>query len=457
MYFGFTLQIYKKIKNRSFPWRNIFIIKGRNMKISVVGTGYVGLVNGVCLAFNGHEVTCIDIDKKKIERLNNGMVPIYEEGLDEMFKTAREQGRLMFSGDYSSVSACDLVFICVGTPEGSDGSANLNYVFDAAEKIGKNIKKDALVVLKSTCPVGTTEKVKSVIEKIMLEEHNVWYAFNPEFLKEGVAVNDCLNPDRVVVGLENVEDRKSYAYRTMETLYSGKPVVFTGIKTAEMVKYASNAMLATRISFINEIANLCEKVGADVESVSKCVGMDNRIGPKFLNAGCGYGGSCFPKDVKALIRAGEESGVDMKVLKAVDSVNSLQKNVLYEKSKKYEFKTACILGLAFKPGTDDMREAPAVTLINQLLADGVEVVACDPVAIPTAMKIFGDKIKYQDIPYVAAEGADILFLVTEWEQFKKLDMIWINGVMRGNVLIDGRNIYNRKRMEDFGFIYERIG
>ena len=424
------------------------------MKITIIGTGYVGLVNGVCMAYSGAKVNCIDIDEKKIDGLKTGRSPIYEEGLDTMLRSCISDGQITFSSDYSSVSDSDITFICVGTPQKEDGSANLDYVFEAAKIISRFIKKETVVVLKSTCPVGTTDKIKNIIDNDL-----VHCAFNPEFLKEGKAISDCLNPDRVVVG---IEDGDLYTREVMDELYSEimefKNIIYTDIKSAEMVKYASNAMLATRISFINEIANLCEKVGADINSVSKCVGMDTRIGQKFLNAGCGYGGSCFPKDVKALISTAAENGCDMLVLSAVDEANTRQKEVLYKKYKKHQCgKNITILGTAFKPNTDDIREATSSVLINQLLTDGANITACDPIALGNTMKVFGDRIKYETDPRKAIKDADVVFVVTEWDEFKKITPAELKSLMRGNIVIDGRNIFNKKEMQSAGIVYEHIG
>lgn len=444
---------------------DIILDKRFYMKITVIGTGYVGLANGVCMAYKGVDVTCVDVDAVKIDILNSGKSPIYENLLEPMMRYCIQEKRLHFSTDYSSVADSDATFICVGTPEGEDGSANLDYVISAAKTYAENVKKETALIVKSTVPVGTTDKVRDIVEKEKVKEIKVHYAFNPEFLKEGVAVNDCLNPDRVVVGMDDGD--KYIKDKIIGELYGtrmrlGDKVVTTSIRSAEMVKYASNAMLATRISFINEIANLCEAVGADIDDVSKCVGMDSRIGPKFLKAGCGYGGSCFPKDVKALMKIGEDNYQDMLVLKAVDEVNDKQKSVLYQKYMDFfneqPAQRVCVLGLAFKPGTDDMREAPSINLIEDLLSEGVEVVACDPVAVENAKKIFGDRIKYETDPYAAVDGAGVVFMVTEWDEFKTLDLNRVKGLMKyGDVFIDGRNVYNRSEMEKLGFKYDRIG
>ena len=438
------------------------------MNITVIGTGYVGLVNGACMATNGAHVTCIDIDKEKIDKLNNGELPIYEELLEPMVKFGLTTGRLKFTTDYSSVNSSSIIFICVGTPEKEDGSADLKYVFSATRNIIESIhvEHECVVVVKSTVPVGTTDKVKAMIDEVLGNNHKIHVAFNPEFLKEGYAVKDCTKPDRVVLGLKDGGKYMSFEWVELDRLYRGimdvpkEKIVSTDIRSAEMVKYASNAMLATRISFINEIANLCEAVGANVDDVSKCVGLDSRIGPKFLKAGCGYGRSWFPKDVKALMATAEENGQHLLVLSAVDAANEMQKDVLYSKYREFfndqPAKKACVLGLAFKPGTDDMREAPSINLINYLLEDGVEVVGCDPVAVSNAKKIFGDEIRYEDDPYRAAEGSDVVFLVTEWEQYRKLNLAKIKNAMSGDVFIDGRGIYSREEMNKI-FKFDRIG
>lgn len=437
-------------------------LKDFYMKITIIGTGYVGLVNGVCMAYHGADVTCVDIDKEKVDALNSGKPTIYENMLEGMLKFGLQEQRLRFSTDYSSVGDSDITFICVGTPENKDGSANLEYVYSAAREFAKNVEKETVLVVKSTVPVGTTDEVRAIVENIV--QKKVHFSFNPEFLKEGLAVVDCLQPDRVVVGVSANDG--GFAERVVaeelyrRTMKNKKNVIVTDIRSAEMVKYASNAMLATRISFINEIANLCEAVGANIDDVSKCVGLDSRIGPKFLKAGCGYGGSCFPKDVKALMDTAEKNGQNMLILSAVDAVNEMQKDKPYEKYKEFfkdqSAKKACVLGLAFKPGTDDMREAPSINIIEDLLSEGVEVVACDPVAIPNAKKIFGDRIGYEHDPYKAAIDADVVFIITEWEGYGNLDMNVLRKVMRGDVFIDGRGLYTREDMDKI-FKFDRIG
>ena len=440
------------------------------MNITIIGTGYVGLVNGTCMAFQGANVTCIDKDEEKIDGLKNGKIPIYENQLEPMVKYCVKNGRLSFSTDYSSVNSSSVIFVCVGTPQKEDGSADLSYIDGAVDDFINSVdaQHECVLVVKSTVPIGTTDSIKRKIDSVLGTKHKISVAFNPEFLKEGFAVEDCLHPDRVVLGFEDGGRFMTFEFRELIRLYTGimdvkqYHIVYTDIRSAEMVKYASNAMLATRISFINEIANLCEAVGADIDSVSQCVGLDKRIGPKFLKAGCGYGGSCFPKDVRALMKTAEAVGQNMLVLSAVDAANELQKDRLYEKYMDFfneqRASKACVLGLAFKPGTDDMREAPSINLIKDLIGEGVSVTACDPIAIENAKKIFGDSIEYETDPYKAAEGASVVFLVTEWDEFTNLDLKRIKENMGGGrVFIDGRNVYNRSEMEKLGFQYDRIG
>ena len=438
------------------------------MNITIIGTGYVGLVNGVCMAYNGAHVTCIDIDNEKVDRLNNGECVIYEKMLDSMLQYCIQEKRINFTTDYSSVNVSTLIFVCVGTPENEDGTANLDYVYGAVRSILETVdpKHECVIVIKSTVPVGTTDNVRRIVDSKLPDGHKVHVAFNPEFLQEGVAVRNCTSPDRVVVGLEYT-DRHTFEFNELvNVLYSGvmhciDKVKVLSIRSAEMVKYASNAMLATRISFTNEIANLCEAVSADVEEVMKVVGLDHRIGPYFLRAGCGYGGSCFPKDVKALIKRGEECGKHMLVLSAVDAVNEMQKDVLFDKYTSYFSKSdkvrACVLGLAFKPGTDDMREAPSINLINSLVDYGADVIACDPIAVPNAKKIFGNKIEYTTDPYEAIKDSDVVFVVTEWGGFMDIKPEKMKELMNGSVVIDGRNIFDKRKMKSLNFIYDRIG
>lgn len=437
------------------------------MNIAIVGTGYVGLVTGTCFSEMGITVHCIDVDSNKIENLKKGIVPIYEPGLEEMVRRNHEAGRLHFSTDLSSVlSKVDVVFSAVGTPPDEDGSADLKYVLEVARTIGQNLKKYVLVVTKSTVPVGTAQKVKQVIQdeldKRGMSDLTFDVASNPEFLKEGSAIEDFMRPDRVVVGVEN--DR---AKEVMDRLY--KPftmnnyrMIYTDIPSAEMIKYAANAMLATRISFMNDIANLCEIVGADVNMVRAGIGSDMRIGKKFLYPGCGYGGSCFPKDVKALIKTAEEKGYNMRVLKAVETVNDYQKQILFEKFSKYfngdvKGKTVAVWGLSFKPKTDDMREAPSIVLINKLLDEGVKVKAYDPIAMTEAKRIFGDKIEFAKDMYDAVVDTDAIMLVTEWNEFRLPSWAAVRKLVSTPLVIDGRNIYNSAELHNVGFDYFNIG
>jgi UDPglucose 6-dehydrogenase len=435
------------------------------MNIAIVGTGYVGLVSGTCFAEMGNRVTCVDVDEKKIEKLMNGMMPIYEPELETLVKRNVEYGRLNFTTDLTSVlDDVELVFTAVGTPPDEDGSADLKYVLAVARQFGQNIKKYTIIVTKSTVPVGTAKKVKAAIQE-ELDKRGVDIPFdvasNPEFLKEGNAIKDFMSPDRVVVGTESKR-----AEEVLERLY--KPfmmqnfrVIFMDIPSAEMTKYAANAMLATRISFMNDIANLCERVGANVDSVRSGIGSDSRIGKKFLYAGCGYGGSCFPKDVKALVHSGIENGYHMKVIEAVENVNEAQKSIVYDKLKAelpdLKGKTVAVLGLAFKPETDDMREAPALVVIDRLLKDGAKVQVFDPIAMEECKRRIGDTVSYCDNIYDCANDADAFLLLTEWRQFRMPSWNVIKKVMRGNIVIDGRNIYERTELEGFGFIYKCIG
>lgn len=436
------------------------------MKIAIVGTGYVGLVSGACFAEMGADVTCVDVDKRKIEMLQKGQIPIYEPGLEELVERNVADGRLHFSTDLGEcLDQVKIVFSAVGTPPDEDGSADLRYVLEVAREFGRKINQYTLLVTKSTVPVGTASKVKAaVVEELAKRGVNVPFdvASNPEFLKEGDAIDDFMKPDRVVVGVES--DR---AKELMERLY--KPfmmnnyrMIFTDVASAEMIKYAANSMLATRISFMNDIANLCEIMGADVNMVRKGIGADARIGSKFLYPGCGYGGSCFPKDVKALIRTAEQQGYRMQVLEAVEAVNERQKGILFEKFERY-FKgdiagrSVAMWGLSFKPETDDMREAPSLVLIERLLAAGCKVRAFDPIAMDEARRRLGDKIEYCSSKYDALEGADALMIVTEWKQFRLPNWSRVAELMKGRVVIDGRNIYDRQEVEAAGLDYLRIG
>ena len=436
------------------------------MNIAIVGTGYVGLVTGTCFAETGADVTCIDINEDKIENLKKGIIPIYEPGLEDMVVRNVKAGRLHFST--SLVDCLDnvqIVFSAVGTPPDEDGSADLKYVLDVARTIGKHINKYTLIVTKSTVPVGTAKKVKAVIQK-ELDRRGVSVEFdvasNPEFLKEGNAIDDFMSPDRVVVGVETEKARKLMTKLYKPFMFVNFRVIFMDIPSAEMTKYAANSMLATRISFMNDIANLCELVGADVTAVRDGIGSDSRIGRKFLYAGCGYGGSCFPKDVKALIKTAEQNGYTMRVLKAVEEVNENQKSVLFDKLNKYfegdlKGRTIALWGLSFKPGTDDMREAPSLVLIDKLKAAGCQVRAFDPVAMNESKRRIGDAIYYASDIYDAVLDADALMLVTEWKEFRMPNWKVIKKVMRHSVVFDGRNIFDADEVVENGFVYHCIG
>ena len=436
------------------------------MNVAVVGTGYVGLVSGACFAEMGVHVSCVDIDTKKIESLKNGEIPIYEPGLDELVKRNVNEGRLNFTTSLAEViDDVELVFSAVGTPPDEDGSADLKYVLNVAREFGKNIKRYTVLVTKSTVPVGTAQKVKAVIEEELAkrgEDIPFDVASNPEFLKEGAAIKDCMSPDRVVVGVES-ERAKSLMMRLYRPfMLNNFRVIFTDIPSAEMIKYAANSMLATRISFLNDIANLCEIVGADVEMVRRGIGADTRIGRKFLFPGCGYGGSCFPKDVKALIKTAEKKGYTMKVLKAVEEVNENQKKVVFEKLKKYsegnlEGKTIAIWGLSFKPETDDMREATSLVTIDLLLKAGCRVRVFDPVAMDECKRRIGDSVEYCKDMYDAVLDADAMLLLTEWKQFRLPSWGVMKKTMNHALVIDGRNIYDAEELAEYGFEYHCIG
>lgn len=431
------------------------------MNVTVIGTGYVGLVAGACLAETGNDVICADLDEGKIERLKKNEIPIYEPGLDRMVEENQAAGRLQFTTDVAdAASNAQVVFIAVGTPPDEDGSADLKYVLAATENIGKSLRREAVVVTKSTVPVGTARKVEAVLARHAIVPYHV--CSNPEFLKEGSAVDDFLYPDRVVVGCESDFARSAMAELYAPFVRTGKPILYMDIASAEMTKYAANAMLATRISFMNEIANLCEKVGANVELVRRGMGSDPRIGASFLFPGPGYGGSCFPKDVQALVRAAAERDVNLQVLEAVESVNDQQKRRLFEKlhtamNGDLRGKRIAVWGLAFKPNTDDMREAPALVLIDQLLEAGAEVVAHDPVAMTEARRRIGDRIEYAESNYAAIEGADALVVVTEWNQYRNPDFERIQKDMRGRIVIDGRNLYDPSKLQRMGFTYDCFG
>lgn len=435
------------------------------MNIAIVGTGYVGLVSGTCFAEMGAHVTCVDVDAQKIQKLKDGIMPIYEPGLEELVKRNVSFGRLNFTTDLTEVlDEVEVVFSAVGTPPDEDGSADLKYVLAVAKQFGQNINKYTILVTKSTVPVGTAKKVKAAIQA-ELDKRGVNVPFdvasNPEFLKEGAAIKDFMNPDRVVVGTESEKAKEVMTRLYRPLMLQNFRVIFMDIPSAEMTKYAANAMLATRISFMNDIANLCERVGANVDSVRKGIGTDTRIGSKFLYAGCGYGGSCFPKDVKALVHTGMDNDYHMEVIEAVERVNEKQKSIVYDKIIKavgdVKGKTIAILGLAFKPETDDMREAPALVVIDQLLKDGANVRVFDPIAMDECKRRIGDVVTYCINMYDAADGADVFALMTEWHQFRMPSWNVIKKVMIGNVVVDGRNIYDRQELEELGFVYTRIG
>jgi len=436
------------------------------MKITIVGTGYFGLVTGTCFAEVGIDVTCVDIDVKKIENLKRGIIPIYEPGLEPMVLRNVEKGRLHFSTDLKAVIAegTEVVFSAVGTPPDEDGSADLKYVLDVARTVGQSITDYILIVTKSTVPVGTAEKVrKAMREEIEKRALDIPFdvASNPEFLKEGDALNDFLKPDRIVCGVDSPRAEELFTRLYKPFTMNGHPVIFMDIPSAEMTKYAANSMLATKISFMNDIANLCERVGADVNKVRKGIGSDSRIGNKFIYPGIGYGGSCFPKDVKALIKTADEFGYSLRVLKAVENVNDDQKSVLYYKAEMHfgslKDKTIALWGLSFKPQTDDMREAPSVVLIKKLLAVGAKVKAYDPVAMHEAKRILGDTIEYAMDQYEALIDADALMVVTEWPEFKFPNFNVMKKLMRQTAVFDGRNVYDLKEMKSLGFDYYCIG
>jgi UDPglucose 6-dehydrogenase len=430
------------------------------MKIAVVGTGYVGLVAGACLAENGNDVICVDKDETKINTLKSGKMPIYEPGLEEMVRRNTNESRLTFTTSLrDAVQASEIVFIAVGTPQGEDGSADLQHVLGVAREIGKAIDKYTVIVDKSTVPVGTAKKVQAAVASETSVPFSV--VSNPEFLKQGAAIEDFMKPDRVVIGCDDPK-----AGEIMTALYApftrtGAPIMVMDTPSAELCKYAANAMLATRISFMNEIANVCELVGANAEAVRKAVGSDRRIGASFLFPGIGYGGSCFPKDVKAMLKSAADEGYDFKILHAVEAVNELQKSRLVEKMQEHfgdlAGKVVALWGLAFKPRTDDMREAPAITIVEKLLAAGASVRAYDPEAMHTARRLFGDRIEYCEHSYDALKGADALVVVTEWNEFREPDFKKIKQLLKSPVVFDGRNIYSPETLRGLGFQYFSIG
>lgn len=436
------------------------------MNVAIVGTGYVGLVTGTCFAETGINVVCVDIDESKVERLRRGEVPIYEPGLDSLLQRNLEKGRISFTTSLKKgIAEAEAVFIAVGTPPDEDGSADLKYVLGVAREIGQHMEDYLVVITKSTVPVGTARKVQKAVEQA-LEERGVRIPFdvasNPEFLKEGNAVNDFLKPDRIVVGVESARAEKVLRRLYKPFLMNGHPLLFMDIQSSEMTKYAANAMLATKISFMNDIANLCERLGANVDWVRKGIGSDGRIGNKFIYPGTGYGGSCFPKDVQALVRTGEEAGYSLDVLKAVEAVNYRQKNVLVDKIIHYfgedlKGRSFGLWGLSFKPKTDDMREAPSLVIIDRLLQLGATVRAYDPVAMEEAKRILGDRIEYAKDEYDACIDADALVLVTEWSEFRVPNFRILEKLMRNKVIFDGRNIYDLEEMKENNFDYFSIG
>lgn len=436
------------------------------MKIAIVGTGYVGLVTGTCFAELGTDVTCIDVNEEKIKALKSGIIPIYEPGLDTLVLRNVAAGRLHFHTDLREVlEGVKVVFTAVGTPPDEDGSADLKYVLQVAKTIGQNIKDYKLIVTKSTVPVGTAEKVRATIQA-EIDKRGVDIPFdvasNPEFLKEGNAIDDFMKPDRVVVGVDSEKAKLLMTDLYKPMLLNNFRVIFMDIPSAEMTKYAANAMLATRISFMNDIANLCERVGANPDMIRQGIGSDTRIGNKFLYPGCGYGGSCFPKDVKALIKTGKDNGYRMRVIEAVEEVNNDQKNILFDKFLEYynsdiKGKKVALWGLSFKPNTDDMREAPALVLVESLISAGCTVSGYDPVAMDEAKRRLGDRITYAKDIYEAAENADAIFHVTEWREFRMPDWSRLKLSMNHPLVIDGRNVFDKSRLAEYGFAYLNIG
>jgi UDPglucose 6-dehydrogenase len=434
------------------------------MRITMVGTGYVGLVSGTCFAEVGVRVACVDNNLEKIENLNKGIIPIWEPGLEDMVIRNVEKNRLSFTTSLKEgLEGSEAMFIAVGTPPDEDGSADLQYVLQVAKEAAQHMTDYLLIITKSTVPIGTAEKVRAAVQSVLDERGaNIPFdvASNPEFLKEGDAINDAMHPDRIVVGTDSERAEKILNRLYKPFVLNGHPVIFMDIPSAELTKYAANAMLATKISFMNDMANFCEKVGADINMVRKGIGSDRRIGKYFIYAGTGYGGSCFPKDVKAVIKTADQNGYSLEILKAVEDVNERQKETLYKKAKArfgdLKGKKFAMWGLSFKPNTDDMREAPALTLIDLFTKDGAEIVAYDPVAIEECKRRVGDIIKYVERPYQALENADAILLVTEWSEFRVLDYTRMD-VMKQKVIFDGRNIYEPKEVKDRGFEYFSIG
>lgn len=431
------------------------------MKLAIVGTGYVGLVTGTCLADTGNNVICVDIDQEKVEKLNNNIMPIYEPDLDTLFERNVEEGRLSFTTNLEeAVNNSDIIFLALPTPPGEDGSADLSYIIDVAGKLGKIIKEYKVIVNKSTVPVGTAEKVREVISKNTKVEFDV--VSNPEFLREGLAVDDFMKPDRIVIGTQSEKARKIMEELFAPFVRQGNPIVFMDERSSELTKYASNSYLATRITFMNEIANICEKIGADVDMVRIGMGNDTRIGKRFLFPGIGYGGSCFPKDVTALHKSAKSYGYNFEILASVMRVNETQKTIIVPKIKNFfnnnlKGKKIAIWGLAFKPDTDDIREAPALYIIEKLLAEGANISAYDPEAMENVKKILGDKIEYYANHYDALKDADALVIATEWSVFRTPDFAKMIKNLKSKVIFDGRNLYDLKQMEEMGFYYSSIG
>jgi UDPglucose 6-dehydrogenase len=436
------------------------------MKIAVVGTGYVGLVTGTCFAESGVTVTCIDKDKNKVKKLKEGSVPIYEPGLESMMRLNAEKNRLFFTSSLKEgIKDAEVIFIAVGTPPGEDGSADLKHVLEVAGEIGSVMTSHTVIVTKSTVPVGTSEKIrKAILKQLEKRKSRITFdmASNPEFLKEGAAVEDFLKPERIVIGIDNEKTAEVMKRLYMPFVLNNHPILFMDIASAEITKYAANAMLATRISFINEIANLCDILGADINHVRKGIGSDSRIGSKFIYPGTGYGGSCFPKDVKAIIRTAHDHGYELNVLKAVEKANEYQKNVIFNKmaklfSNKFKNKTIGIWGLSFKPKTDDIRESSSIYLIEKLLREGAEIKVYDPAAMAETRKRIGNRIEYAGDPYDALIGADAMVLMTEWSEFHLPDFKRMSKIMKGKVIFDGRNIYDPAEIRKLGFRYFGIG
>jgi UDPglucose 6-dehydrogenase len=435
------------------------------MKLLCIGSGYVGLVSGTCFADLGNEVTCLDIDEKKIESLGKGIIPIYEPGLKELVERNIKLGRLRFTTDSEkAIKEAEIIFICVGTPPKSNGEADMNYTYAAAENIGRFMNDYKIVANKSTVPVGTAEKVRKIIsEELKKRKKSTGFdvVSNPEFLREGAAVKDFQNPDRIIIGASSEKAKEILAKLYKPLSRSDKPIVFTTEKNAELIKYASNAMLATRISFMNELSHLCEEIGADIKVIARGMGLDNRIGPRFLQAGCGYGGSCFPKDVKALSHMLEQHGLTSNLMRTVDYINERQKRSLVPKLKKLlpelEGKTIAVWGLAFKPRTDDIREAPSLTVIDQLLKEEAIVRAYDPEAMENAKQAFKKGVAFTNDAYEALEGADALLILTEWDEFREPDFEKMKKLMKQHIIIDGRNLYEPADLEKLGFKYRGVG